>query len=85
VRQARKDAKSLEVTRRLDRLLQALETPAPAHEELRKLRAIEILEIIDTPAARELLAQQAKGDPGLLVTQDAQRGLRRLSGRAKER
>ena len=46
-------------------------------EELRALRAVEVLEAIATPAAREHLAQLAEGEPNARLTRDAAGAVRR--------
>jgi WD40 repeat protein len=76
--QARKGKQPLEVIRRLDHLLKKLQSAAPSAKDLRRLRALEVLEMLASPQARELLQQQAKGLPGDPVTLDAQAVLRRL-------
>src|SRR5262249_8733541 len=42
------------------------------------LRAVEVLEIIATPAARTLLATYAQGDPETILTQQARAAVARL-------
>ena len=73
---------SLEVRRRIDRLLEKLESAAPSPEQLRLLRALEVLEHIGTPEARELLRTLAKGASGARLTQEAKASLDRLANRA---
>ena len=46
---------------------------------LRTMRAVEILEHIATPAARDLLAEWAKGAPGARLTEEAKASLERLN------
>jgi hypothetical protein len=53
-------------------------TLALSGERLRMARAIEILERIGTPEAREVLQVLASGAPGALPTVHAQAALRRL-------
>jgi WD40 repeat protein len=75
---ARKEKQPLEVMRRLDRLLKKLESIIPSATDLRRLRALEVLEMVASPKARELLQQQAKG-PGDPVTDEARSALKRLN------
>ena len=49
-----------------------------APETLRSLRAIEVLEHIATPEARQLLARLADGAPGAWQTREAKAALERL-------
>jgi RNA polymerase sigma factor (sigma-70 family) len=70
---------SLELTRRLDRLLRRL--AVPSGEGLRALRGVEVLERIGTPEARRVLEALAKGAPEARLTREAQSALRRLEGR----
>ena len=60
-----------EVQSRLDKLLAQLEAPEYDAETLRGLRAVRVLRDIGTPAARELLAEWAKGDGGAPMTRAA--------------
>jgi RNA polymerase sigma factor (sigma-70 family) len=71
---------SLETRRRVELILSGLDgKEAPFH--LRKARALEVLELIATPAARELLQALSAGDPGALLTQEAIDAKRRLERR----
>jgi RNA polymerase sigma factor (sigma-70 family) len=72
-------AKSAEVRQSIQRLLDRLNEPTP--ELLRTVRSIEVLEHIATPAARELLADLAKGAPGARLTEEAKASLSRLNSR----
>jgi WD40 repeat protein len=74
--QALKKAPDLETTRRIQELLRTVET-ALTPEALRDLRGLQILEMIGTPAARELLLEVAQGDPGAAKTKLAQAALAR--------
>lgn len=69
---------SLEVRRRLQRLVEKVETNTLSGEELRGLRAVEILEAIATPEAKEVIAAIAKGAAGAKLTDDAKRAQARL-------
>jgi hypothetical protein len=52
-------------------------------EEARCLHGVEALEYIATPAAKELLRNQSRGNPESLVTRDAKLALERLEKRSK--
>jgi hypothetical protein len=51
--------------------------PPPQGKELHRLRALEILERIGTPAARTVVERVSKGAPGFAVTNEAGAILRR--------
>src|SRR5262249_36713347 len=69
----------LELRRRAEELLGRLDSGRePPAEELRRRRAVEVLERVGTPQARELLEKLARGAPGALLTRDAEGALRRL-------
>jgi RNA polymerase sigma factor (sigma-70 family) len=72
-------ALSLELRRRLDRLLEQLQVPSG--ERLGELRAAEVLERIGGPGAREVLEALAKGTPEARLTRDAKASLERLARR----
>lgn len=72
---------SAEVRSRVERLLQDLEKRNT--EDLRDLRAAEILERIDTAEARELLSLLASGSPLATLTTAAQSAVDRLKGRRR--
>jgi hypothetical protein len=75
---------SLEVRRRLERLIDRLESNTITGDELRALRAMEILEAVawlDTAASREaraVIASLAQGAAGARLTEDAKRAQARL-------
>jgi hypothetical protein len=71
---------SLEVTRRLEQLLQRVE-PISKTDTVRNLRAIEVLEQIGTSSVRAL-ESLAKGSPEALVTREANGALDRLRKRS---
>ncbi len=60
--------------------MQRLEGSVPPADQLRVLRAIEALEWIGTPEARELLLKLSKGAAGCRQTQEAKASLARLTG-----
>jgi WD40 repeat protein len=75
---------SLEAKRRAELVLEALakrfsQFPSPA---IRVERALQVLEGIGSPEAREVLQALAKGDPRARQTQQAQAALERLKRRA---
>jgi RNA polymerase sigma factor (sigma-70 family) len=68
-----------EAHRRMERLLDNLTSGgSPAGEKLRGLRAIELLEQINTPESRKLLRTLADGAPGARLTREARAALARL-------
>jgi hypothetical protein len=75
------DVPTLEVRRRIERLLRALEPPISHPEHLRALRAVEALEHMDTPDACRLLERLATGAPQARLTQEARASLQRLAQR----
>jgi RNA polymerase sigma factor (sigma-70 family) len=78
LRQAKEKAESVEVRRRAAELLAELEDAPTPPEELRALRAVEVLEWIGTAKARELLGELAHGAAGARLTQAAAAALQRL-------
>jgi hypothetical protein len=78
------DPPSLEVVRRVTEIVEELEeNPRRVAESLRAIWGIELLERLDTPKARKLLAALAEGDPLAWRTQEAKASLRRLTGSNK--
>ncbi len=82
LRKALAGAASLEYRRRVERLLEALHAPVPPPERLRQLRALEVLEAVNTPEARRLLEGLANGAPTARLTREARASLDRLRARA---
>jgi hypothetical protein len=80
LRQALKNAASVEHRRRLEKLLEPFERDSPAR--LRQLRAVQVLELAGTPEARELLQAIAERPGGTALTQAAKESLERLAQRA---
>lgn len=70
---------SAEVHSRLRTLLDRLDGPVTATEDLRALRAVELLTLIGSPEARELLRGLARGAPGARLTQEAADAIKRLN------
>jgi hypothetical protein len=69
---------TLEIRRRIERLLERLQAPVTAPDQLRALRGIEVLERIGTPDAKQVLERLAGGSPGLTLTREAKAALARL-------
>jgi hypothetical protein len=78
LRKALEGRPSAEARRRIEGLLHQLDEPIPSGERLRGLRAVEALQRIQTPEARQLLEVLASGTPEAEVTQEAKAALRRL-------
>ncbi len=72
---------SPEVRQRLRKLLAAKDRWLPTPEEMRALRAVEVLERIGTPEARAVLMRLAGGPAESWVTSDAAATLERLAAR----
>ncbi|HEY7330694.1 MAG TPA: sigma-70 family RNA polymerase sigma factor [Gemmataceae bacterium] len=71
---------SLEVRRRIEAILEQLNRP-PSAEQLRLLRAVEVLERVLSREARTLLEELAQGAPGARLTREARAALQRLTSR----
>jgi hypothetical protein len=69
----------IETRRRIESLLQKLDPPFAGPELIRGLRAVEVLERIGTPEAREVLETLAAGGPGHRLTEDARGAVERLT------
>jgi WD40 repeat protein len=72
---------SPEARERIERLLAADERPTL--DQLRRLRAIEAVEVAGTPKAAALLAHWASGAPGASFTRDADAAAKRLAARSR--
>src|SRR5262249_31532171 len=81
LRRALKESPSAEARRRAGLLLGRLRGPPPSPALLRASRAVEALERIDTPEARQLLETLARGAPGARLTREAKTSLERLTRR----
>jgi WD40 repeat protein len=81
LRAALQDKLSAEQRRSIEQLLDSLSV-VRSPEALRHIRAIEILERISTPQARELLEKLAQGAAEARLTQEAKASLERLTKRA---
>jgi RNA polymerase sigma factor (sigma-70 family) len=69
----------LETRRRIERLLSRLKTPLVSPKKVRELRAVEVLEHIGTPEARQVLHVLAQGAAGARLTGEAKASLERLT------
>lgn len=76
---------ALEVRKRAEQLLEKLSGKVLTAEQIRVVRAVEALEQLGNPEARQLLETLAKGAPGALPTHEAQAALDRLNGHASAR
>jgi RNA polymerase sigma factor (sigma-70 family) len=76
---------SLEARRRAGTLLDRATGPVTDAEHLRALRAVEVLERIGTPEARQVLDGLAAGAPEARLTREARESLERLTARAGRR
>ncbi len=81
LREALKAKPSPEASHRIEALLVKLEDAAYAPAWQRARRALEVLEWVGTPEARELLAAVAKGTPEARLTREAKACLKRLDAR----
>jgi hypothetical protein len=81
LRQTLNNPLSAEVHRRVSDLLERLEGEPPPPEMLLAVRATEILEILGSPEAREVLGVLAAGAPGAPLTEQAKASLGRLATR----
>lgn len=73
---------SLEVRRRVERLMQDIESAVPSPEALRTVRAVTVLEVVGTSEARQVLEALAGGAPDMLLTEEARAAADRLARRA---
>jgi WD40 repeat protein len=73
--------RSLESRRRMEGLLARLRRPIVASELLQPIRAIEVLERIDSHESRKLLRTLAEGAPEAWLTEDARKTLARMENR----
>jgi hypothetical protein len=84
LRKALKGQLSAEVQRQVERLLERLRTQPLLPERLQTLRALEVLERLDTPESRHLLKELAEGAAGAWLTQEAKAINDRLAARQQE-
>ncbi len=78
LRKALSAAPSLEVRRRIGSLVEPWDSPTLTAEQLRQLRALEVLELAGTVEARAVLETLARGAPHARFTTEAQAALKRL-------
>jgi hypothetical protein len=81
MRRALRKQPSLEVRRRLEEILDKLESGERTAEELRTLRAVEVLELIGSSEARQVLRELSQGPADAWLTQEAKAALARLAAR----
>jgi hypothetical protein len=81
VRKRLAKTESTEVRRRALVFLGRFDPPTPSPDQLRRLRAVELLEGIATPAAWDVLSELAKGAAEAPLTRDATAALERLRWR----
>jgi RNA polymerase sigma factor (sigma-70 family) len=81
LRKALASEPSPELRRRIEALLDKLHAPVRGAETLRSLRAVEVLEHIATPEARQLLQKLAEGATAARLTREAKAALARLERR----
>jgi hypothetical protein len=82
LRKAAADSASPEVRRRAEALLARLESAVPGAGTIQALRAVEVLERIGRPDARQLLQRLAAGAPEALLGREAKGALERLRSRS---
>jgi WD40 repeat protein len=75
---------SLEARRRAEAILARLQGPVTDANRLRQLRALEVLEHIGSPAARQVIDTLAAGAVNARLTQEARMALQRLARRDAE-
>jgi hypothetical protein len=85
MRKALADKPSAEAARRLRKLLAALQPYPTDQDGIRDLRALQVLELIGSPAAVAALDKLARGAPGSPLTRDAGSALSRLKHRRSRR
>jgi RNA polymerase sigma factor (sigma-70 family) len=81
LREALQGKLTLEARRRVEELLDKVKPLADSPEGLRSLRAVEVLEHIGTPEAREVLQTLANGASEARLTREAKASLKRLAKR----
>jgi WD40 repeat protein len=82
IKDRRSNSPSVETARRLEALQKKLDAQVIPLDVLQSLRAIEVLELIASPEAREILNGLANGAPGHRITEEAKGSLRRLAPKA---
>jgi WD40 repeat protein len=74
---ALKDATTLDLRRRIEELISRFRT-MPSGNRMRGVRALEVLERVATPAAKEALVELSGGEPDAWLTREAKAALERL-------
>lgn len=69
---------SAEARKRAALIISKAEGEVATPDERRAARAVEVLERVATPAARDLLAKLAAGDPGAVLTREATEAVKRM-------
>jgi hypothetical protein len=82
LRKALDGQSSPETRRRIEELLNALGKEKPAGDQLRALRTVEVLELMGTPRAAEVLEILARGAADARLTREARASLERLDQRS---
>ena len=85
LRKVLKTKPSLEVRKRIEILLEVIDEQPTSPEGLRTLRAVQVLETIGTPKAKQILEGLAGGAAEAALTQEARAALTRLSRRNANR
>lgn len=85
LRKVLNDKPSLEVRKRIDALLEALDGRPTSPERLRTLRALQVIETVGTPKAKQILEGLSGGAAEAALTQEARAALTRLSRRRVNR
>jgi hypothetical protein len=75
------EASSAAQRQRLEQLIARAHSSTVLADSLRAVRAVEVLERMNTPAAKRKLEQLAAGDPSARLTREAKASLERLSQR----
>jgi WD40 repeat protein len=81
LRAALDQTRSAETRQRVRHILESATDADLSPDRLREVRAVEVLESIGTPTARERLATLARGANGAYLTREAEAALRRLRRR----
>jgi hypothetical protein len=74
---------SVEVSKRLEKLIARVQESDLPPNQLRVLRAVEVLESIGTTEARQVFAEMARGAAGARLTEEARLSLERLKRQGK--
>lgn len=77
-RELEKHKDTLELRRRLEKILGQIRDEAVSNDTIREIRAIEVLERLGSPEAKAALQSLAKGAEGARLTTEAQNALERL-------